>query len=164
MANIKSALTSKTQDWSTPLWLVHKLEDEFGPISLDPCASPLNAKASAFFTKEDNGLAYTWWGTAFVNPPYNAIAAWAEKSFQEAFAGNATVLFLCAARTDTRWWWKWCRFGEVRLIQGRLKFGLDDGPTDYPAPFPSALVVFRRNLDRYTPSTVYWDIPQTERR
>lgn len=163
MADIKATLSHKQNDWETPDWLIRVIENEFGPITLDPCATNENSKGLLYISKEDNGLAHPWHGLTFVNPPYDDIAAWVEKSYQEALVGNATVLLLIAARTDTRWWWRWVRQGEVRLLQGRLRFGRDGETVNVSAPFPSVLVVFRRYLDRYSPSTVYWNIPREER-
>lgn len=164
MADLKATQMSKTDEWETPTWLIRVIEEEFGPITLDPCATAENSKGLLYFPKEDNGLIQQWHGLTFVNPPYSEVAAWTEKSYQEAFAGNATVLLLVAARTDTRWWWKWVRQGEVRLIQGRLRFDLNGEEIKVSAPFPSALVIFRRYVDRYSPSTVYWDIPKEMRK
>lgn len=85
----------------------------------------------------------------FCNPPYSQIRQFIGKAAEEARAGRATVVCLVPARTDTRWWHQWIydarwhrtRPGvEVRFLKGRLKFG----GSDNSAPFPSALVVFRR--------------------
>jgi site-specific DNA-methyltransferase (adenine-specific) len=59
---------------------------------------------------------------------------------REASVAGATVVCLVPARTDTRWWHESAmRAAEVRLIRGRLHFGAGHAP----APFPSAIVVFR---------------------
>lgn len=45
------------------------------------------------------------------------------------------------AMTDTAWWHEWVQGkGEVRFVRGRLRFG---GMKDN-APFPSAVVIYRR--------------------
>ena len=51
------------------------------------------------------------------------------------------VVCLLPARTDTAWWHDYCMKGEVQFIRGRLKFGTARNA----APFPSALVIFRRD-------------------
>jgi site-specific DNA-methyltransferase (adenine-specific) len=75
-----------------------------------------------------------------MNPPYGrAIGEWIAKAYHSAQAG-ATVVALIAARTDTRWWHEFVvKAAEVRLLQGRLKFG---GATS-SAPFPSVVAVFK---------------------
>lgn len=50
------------------------------------------------------------------------------------------VVCLLPARTDTAWWHDYCMRGEVRFLRGRLKFGNSKNS----APFPSALVIFKR--------------------
>lgn len=131
--------SSATDVWSTPQDLFDELNAEFG-FTLDVCATPDNAKCSAFFTEQHNGLDQEWRGVCWMNPPYgDAIAQWVEKAYESAKTG-ATVVCLVPARVDTGWWWRWCRFGEVRFLRGRLKFGGGDNS----APFPSALVIFGR--------------------
>ena len=160
MADIKATQTNNSDEWGTPPWLLRLLEEEFGTIDLDPASTPENRVAGSFYTKEFDGLSplRPWFGITYVNPPYSEVGKWAEKSYQEAKASRATVLLLCAARPDTRYWWDFIRHGEVRFIKGRIRFvGANNS-----APFPSALVVFHRGLYR-TASTVYWDIPKEKR-
>jgi hypothetical protein len=52
---------------------------------------------------------------------------------------GATVVCLVPARTDARWWHDFAMRGEIRLIQGRLRFG----QARAGAPFPSAIIIFR---------------------
>jgi hypothetical protein len=74
-----------------------------------------------------------------MNPPYGpALPVWMAKAYASSLEG-ATVVCLAPARTDTRWWHDFAMRGEIRLIQGRLRFG--HAPS--VAPFPSAIIVFR---------------------
>lgn len=56
--------------------------------------------------------------------------------------GGALVVCLVPARTDTKWWHDYAAKGEVRFVRGRLKFKTP-GRKLGPAPFPSAVVIFR---------------------
>lgn len=135
-----AGFSSKTDDWATPAGVFAALDAEFG-FELDVCASPANAKCPRFFTVAENGLAQEWTGTAWMNPPYGrGIGAWMKKAADAAAAG-ATVVCLVPARTDTAWWHQqvMARASEVRFVSGRLKFGAGKAP----APFPSAIVVYR---------------------
>ncbi len=69
---INSAMfTSNTNEWATPQAFFDELNKEFA-FTLDPCATPENAKCARFFTKEIDGLAQSWRGeTVFCNPPPN---------------------------------------------------------------------------------------------
>jgi phage N-6-adenine-methyltransferase len=136
--NLKVHFSSQTVEWATPQLLFDDLDAEFD-FELDVCATPENAKCAKFFTKDDDGLAQRWEGVCWMNPPYGRqIGRWVRKAFESAQQG-ATVVCLVPARTDTQWWHRYCAHGEVRLLEGRLKFG--DGRNS--APFPSAIVIFR---------------------
>ena len=140
MGSMAVHYTSKTDNWSTPQEFFDKLNDEFN-FTLDPCASEENAKCDKYFTIDDDGLAQDWSkDTVFMNPPYGrVIRHWIEKSYRESQKG-ATVVCLVPARTDTTYWHEFVIGGgaEIRFIKGRIKFGGAG-----PAPFPSAVVVFR---------------------
>ena len=139
--------SSATDLWSTPQGLFDLLDAEFN-FNLDVCATPENAKCSRFFTDTDDGLAQEWNGSCWMNPPYgDAIKDWMRKAFESANNG-VTVVCLVPARVDTGWWWDYARFGEIRFLRGRLKFG----GSETGAPFPSAVVVFPRS-----PNVVWWD-------
>jgi len=131
--------SSATDEWPTPQWLYTALDREFG-FTLDPCATPANAKCRHFFTRELDGLAQDWSEhTVFMNPPYGrAIGLWVEKAYKTHLQG-ATVVALLPSRTDARWWHNYVMKGEIRFIRGRVTF--EGGK--FPAPFPSAIVIFR---------------------
>lgn len=138
--------SSATPEWGTPQGLFDALNGEFG-FTVDVCATKELAKCKRFFSPEQDGLAQTWTGVCWMNPPYGSeIAAWIEKAADAADRG-ATVVCLVPARVDTAWWWDYVSFAEVRFLRGRLKFG----NAETSAPFPSAVVVFGRPT-----RTVYW--------
>lgn len=128
---------SSRHDWSTPQDLFDKLHAEFG-FELDVCASVHNAKCERFFTLADDGLSQRWEGVCWMNPPYgNEIGKWMRKAWRSSQEG-ATVVCLVPARTDTKWWHEYAVQGEIRYLQGRLRFG----GAENSAPFPSAVVIF----------------------
>lgn len=131
----KVIFSSQRMDWRTPKAVYQVLDSEFH-FNFDPC--PPNP--------DFDGLAYDFhWGRCnFVNPPYGRdLPKWIEKGYDEWLCGK-TVVFLIPARTDTSWWHDFCMEAtEIRYIRGRLKF--DDQKN--PAPFPSAIVIFRGEDD-----------------
>jgi phage N-6-adenine-methyltransferase len=185
MANLDPLMSSARtgeldrNEWQTPSWLYQLLDKEFY-FDLDPAATAENALTARYFTKEMNGLAKEWHGTAFVNPPYSQLFRWVKKAYEEADTGRATVVILIPARTDTRAWWQYVRWGDVRFLPGRLKFGMSEVEKeklalknieriaagkkplspDNSAPFPSAIVVFEKNFSGsgQRPTTFYWDV------
>ena len=83
-------------------------------------------------------------GSVWCNPPYSDITSWVRKAHEEVSSGRCeVVVMLVPARTDTRWFHDWCynkRGVEIEFVKGRLKFG----GAKHNAPFPSMVVVFRR--------------------
>ena len=120
---------SQRLDWRTPKHIIEELEKEFGKM-FDPCPS----------NPTFDGLKIEWKEVNFVNPPYGReISKWCKKACEEWKKGK-TVIMLIPSRTDTRWWHDYImKATEIRFIKGRLKF--DDQKN--PAPFPSAIVVFK---------------------
>jgi len=111
-----------SDEWETPPEFVAALEQEFGRFDLDPCAREETAKASAYYTKEDNGLEQPWKGHVFVNPPYSAPGPWIAKAVAEA-ANGAVVRLLLPAATDVGWFHDLVLpHGNIRFIRGRLRF------------------------------------------
>ena len=137
--NLQVHFSSASDDWSTPGFLFEALNAEFH-FTLDPAASPSNAKCPKFFTWMEDGLTQDWTGeTVFLNPPYGRkIGRWVAKAYKTSLSGSVVVCLL-PARTDTVWWHLYCAKGEIRFLRGRLKFG----EAKNSAPFPSAIVVFR---------------------
>jgi deoxyuridine 5'-triphosphate nucleotidohydrolase len=81
----KTMFSSKTNEWSTPDDFYQKLNQRFGPFSLDPCSDGMNNKTEKFFTPEENGLEQDWGGNnVFMNPPYGReIGKWIKKAYEE---------------------------------------------------------------------------------
>ena len=136
---LTSGLTSSnTDEWATPQDLFDTLNATFH-FTLDPCATPENAKCAKFYTKVQDGLKQDWGGEViWCNPPYGReIGKWIQKCAEH----RGVAVMLIPARTDTRWWHSYIDKNpdaHVYFIKGRLKFG--DGKN--PAPFPSAIVVY----------------------
>ena len=90
----------------------------------------------------------------FCNPPYGKeIPLWVEKAYREHEQHGITVVLLIPARTDTSYWHDYILHGkaaEIRFLRGRLRFEDEDGkPAKDKAPFPSAVVIYRRTNGRH---------------
>jgi phage N-6-adenine-methyltransferase len=134
--NNELMFSSKTELWATPQKFFDAISVLYGPFDIDVCADASNAKCHVYFDKAADGLAQTWTGKCWMNPPYGRdIGRWMKKASES----NATVVCLVPARTDTKWWHDYAMKGEITFIKGRLKFG----DAKNSAPFPSAVVVFR---------------------
>ena len=134
--------SSNTNEWATPQAFFDELNKEFD-FTLDPCATPQNAKCARYFTKEIDGLAQSWHGeVVFCNPPYGRdISKWVAKAYAETLSGGAKlIVLLIPARTDTAYFHDYIyKKHEIRFVRGRLHFN----ESKCGAPFPSMVVVMR---------------------
>ena len=134
-----------TDERATPEEFVKMLEYHFGfKFTLDPCATAENAKASIFFTAEDDGLTKSWNGhRVFMNPPFSKgnLKKWTKKAANEAHDHPGIVIVgLLPADSSTHWWHDFVfpYANHIIFLRGRLKFG----ENDTGAKFPSALAVW----------------------
>tara|TARA_R110002126_G_scaffold138790_1_gene283363 strand:+ start:7664 stop:8146 length:483 start_codon:yes stop_codon:yes gene_type:complete len=144
----RAMFSSKSNDWGTPQNFYDKLNNSFGPFTLDPCSDGQNNKTDNYFTKEQNGLSQDWSGNkVFMNPPYGrAIKDWLKKAYEEGQKPNTTVVCLIPARTDTKYWHDYVMKAQaVYFVKGRLKFG----DSNNSAPFPSSVIVFTSALSPF---------------
>lgn len=145
-ATINSGMfTSDADDWTTPDDFYAVLDAEFG-FTLDPCCYAHTAKCARFFTKEEDGLRQDWTGAVFMNPPYGrAIGKWIAKAYEAAQTTADVVVALIPARTCSRYWHDYCmKAAEIRFVKGRLRFGCQSTDRHDNAPFPNAVIVFRK--------------------
>lgn len=129
---LKAQLTSKTNDWFTPKYLLEQIEKEFGGIDFDPC--PLHSVENAL-------LGVDWKGNVFTNPPYSNVKEFLNKGLLELKKGNAKqLIFLIIPRTSTKYWNEFVMKYAKRIffIPYRLKFG----DSKSCAPFPSCIIFF----------------------
>lgn len=105
-------------EYYTPDAIVRAL----GAFDIDPSAGP-KAHASINIRHPKDGLAVTWVGRVWLNPPYSNIHEWLAK-----FQRHANGVALVNARTETQWFQRLCAQAEsVLWLQGRVKFERPDG-------------------------------------
>lgn len=146
-ATIPQPSTPKRTDWRTPTALFQKLHREWG-FTLDAAASEADHLTPYYFTEAQNGLAQPWYGSVFVNPPYQrgGILPWLKKAYRECRELDhcRAAVLLVPAKTEQPWFRDYAlRADELRFIEGRVAFWHPDEPTAAAAGFPSLLVCFR---------------------
>jgi hypothetical protein len=152
--NTALMFSSATDQHSTPQDLFDQLNREFH-FTVDVAASQADHKVEPYFALDHpsperrDGRDAKWTGRVWCNPPYGkGVGEWLFKGWDATLFGHAElVVFLLPARTDTKWFHGYCtgRSTEVRLLEGRLKFGTATNA----APFPSMLVVMRAEPKPY---------------
>lgn len=161
-------MTSIAQDWTTPADLVAALQAEHGAFALDAAATartsvgldylgpdhPIWARRDATAERfEDWSGLCGGQGPVFVNPPFATaqgagVDAWLRRAVATARRGTSVVALL-PARTDTEAWHEHVvgGGGQARFLRGRLRYGRPGEPgPGRPAPFPSAIVLWRPSL------------------
>src|SRR5262249_34313123 len=106
-------------------------------------------KAKVYYTQDDDGLSLPWFGTVYMNPPYNrSLSQWTAKAKAEVEQGNAeTVLGLISDRPDNRYWFRdIAGSSSVLFLKVILKFVY----AEQVAPFPSCLVIWGGSDDLMT--------------
>ena len=134
-----------SNDWLTPRWIL----DALGPFDLDVSASETDPTrcASRFFTWRSDGLAQTWNGFVWCNPPYGPHAGKFLLKLSEHSGGGIALVF---ARTETKAFNPaLARASCVLFIAGRLAFerANDQRPTTN-AGAPSMLLGYGAEAKR----------------
>lgn len=171
----KRGARDNVDDRGTKWEFIRSIEERFGyPFDLDVAASPRNAKAPKFYTREDDGLTQPWRGFVWCNPPYSDCGAWVRKAWTEwrgsdprtpddhgmQHARDAApwriVMLLPANRVEQAWWQDLVepyrdRPGSplrVEFLRGRMRFDRPNaviGPKGDRPPFGCALLIWRPN-------------------
>lgn len=144
-AKNSAVFMSKNIVWATPQTLFDQLNKQYS-FTLDVCAIEENTKCKKFFSPEDDGLAQSWSGSCWMNPPYGkTISKWMKKAFDEATTNPdvTSVVCLIPSRTDAKYFQNivFPNAKQICFVKGRLKFG----DSKNSAPFPSVIVVFSKN-------------------
>lgn len=128
-------------EWLTPPEIVQSL----GEFDLDPC-SPINRPwptAKRHLTVNDDGLAHSWEGRVWCNPPYgNQTGRWMEKL---ADHGNGIALIFARTETSTFFRSVWPRADAIFFFKGRIAFHHVTGEKAKPAGAPSVLIAYGEN-------------------
>ena len=147
----KGLMSSESNEWYTPKYIVDFLEGKYGKITLDPCASEQTKIGILNYTKKEDGLTKEWKEDfVFVNPPYGReISKWVKKSYEEHKKYNNKIALLIPARPDTTYWHDYIfpNYKTIYFIKGRIKF-LSSQKESLSAPFPSVLIVFDKDGEK----------------
>lgn len=190
---LKVLMSTGNGEYSTPQWLFDLLDSIFR-FEVDLCAIKKNAKCEKYFSlSKRNAFKKKWSKTSFCNPPYGSpqnpcvegcekvtcekrgfhldeywpgLIDWLDRGIEQSKKHGSTIVFLVPARTETEWFGLiWRHATAICFIEGRLSFNEGDKSMTV-APFPSAIVVFGRQLkqkeilklSKYGPVVDSWHI------
>lgn len=149
--------SNDSTDWSLRQATFLELDAEFGPHTVDLCATPENAKCGRFYTKLAapgsggvDALRQDWAGeNGWCNPPFNLVGPVVTKIIQ-----TGAAVTLVAPRWEAQPWWglalRHCdTMRELAPADGVFTHGSYANPA---APLKWRVVVFRFNGRAATPS------------
>jgi DNA N-6-adenine-methyltransferase (Dam) len=116
-----------TSEWRTPPEIFAALGLEFDCDPCSPLSGPDFVPARMKYTVHDNGLAQTWHGLVFMNPPFggrNGHVPWLLKFF-----AHANGIAIVRAYTSSGWWYAHVvpRAELLLFPRGKTKFIHPDG-------------------------------------
>ena len=95
----RGLFTSNTDEWATPQAVFDELNSEFH-FTLDPCATPDNAKCPNYYTKDANGLLQNWGGKTCSAPRHTERLSKTGCGNVQRRQGNPERRWLCLYRPE----------------------------------------------------------------
>lgn len=119
-------------EWYTPAEYIEAARRVMGDIDLDPasCESAQDViGAGVYYTKEDNGLARSWFGRVWLNPPYSMplIKDFVTTIIDEYESGRVSeAIVLTNNSSDTSWFHMLLAMYPACFTRGRVQFWRPD--------------------------------------
>ena len=155
----KATNTGETE-WYTPAKYIKLARVVLGGIDLDPASTQYGqrvVKAAKFYSKDEDGLAHSWPGRVWLNPPYTQpdIAQFVTKLLKEYTAKRTrAAILLTHNSTDTTWFHQAANVcAALCFTRGRIAFldrhGEPASPTQGQAffYFGNKPQVFRKHFE-----------------
>ena len=142
------ANNSGNNEWYTPAKYIDLAREVMGGIDCDPATSEIanqTVKAKTIFTAEDDGLAQTWRGRVWMNPPYaqplmSDFAEAVSAKFESGEIEQACILVNNA--TETQWFQRMVSVANaVCFPKSRIKF-LDPQGNAVGAPLQGQAIIY----------------------
>lgn len=106
----------------TPKWLFDRMGIVFDLDVAAPIGGAPHVPAHRYYTQEDDGLAQTWQGLVFMNPPYSRAKPWVEKFI---IHNNGIALL---PWSKSQWSWNlWELADGIAVVPKDVKFQVPSG-------------------------------------
>lgn len=128
-----------SDEWYTPDAYLDAARTVLGSIETDPAScesAQKRVRAKTYFVKAQDGLAQSWHGTVWLNPPYarGLISKFVDKLLAELDAGNVTAaILLTNNETEARWFQRAASVASyVSFPNKRIRFLRPHGKSSAP--------------------------------
>lgn len=140
---LATPLEDLRQCWRTPRPLFTALHERY-VFEVDAAADDSNHLLPSYWTIRDNGIERLFFGRerAYVNPPYDNVAAWIDACRWRCMHQRAFSALLLPSRTDQKWFHLCAMDGEIHFVKGRIAFDAPSGIASSSNREGSVLVVF----------------------
>lgn len=139
VAGQSAAFSSVNQEWYTPSEVIEAARTVLGGFDLDPATcreANDRVRATAIYTRQDNGLDRAWNGRVWCNPPYGRDtdnvsnqAKWTRKAVDEHDAGHMSAGIVLVTFSPDRSWFDPLWDYPIAVFSSRLRFILPGGGT-----------------------------------
>jgi phage N-6-adenine-methyltransferase len=141
-------------EWYTPPEIIELVKEVLGHVDVDPASNLIAQEliqANIFYTKEDDGLKFSWEGRVWCNPPYSAklIKQFTKKFAEEYECGHMTEgIILTNSGTDTQW--NQNIVGGIQAYTiGRISFMQPDGTRKATGSRGQCFTYFGKNPEKF---------------
>ncbi len=146
-------------DWRTPLWLLEKVREVFGPpIHLDPATAPDNPTgAEVFYTEQGLEQDWSFARNIFMNPPWSKelrmpVEWWVARMWDVAQDHpDKPMIATIPASVNSKWFHKYCwSAGGICFPEGRVAYDPPPGEPKASSPtFDTAIVYWGTRRQRF---------------
>ena len=151
---LTTLLSSESNEWYTPASYVDAARELMGGIDVDPAScelANLRVRANKYYTKEDNGLAQSWAGRVWLNPPYGlegGASIWTRELIARYESGLVTeAVLLVNANTEAKWFQPLYEY-LICFTNHRIRFYNASGESSQPTQ-GNALIYLGKQEQRY---------------
>ena len=151
-----SPIEIQSDEWYTPAKYIALVREVIGNITTDPASCEFaqrTVQAKTYYTLQTNGLAQSWHGAVFVNPPYSrgVIGQCSAKFVAEYEIGNMQRgIILVNSDTSTKWMQSLLVRYPVCFTAGRIRFVKRDNKFNGAGRYPQAFFYAGDNAQRFS--------------
>jgi phage N-6-adenine-methyltransferase len=123
------------QNWKTPSWLYDQICELAGIdfFDIDAAADGKNNLCIRYYTEENSGLAKSWDGNTFCNPPFCDAGKWVDKALHENIVNSKKYIFALVLPVGCSQRWYHALAEEAIIYIPNIRISFLDPDTGKPS-------------------------------